>query len=435
MRHIQSVSRARPGRRRRRAAGSAGPCPARAYDLVLRGGRVLDGMGNPWIRADVAISRGPHRRRRPGDRPRPPGTRRHRPLRVARLDRHDGPVGRRAAPERPRREQAADGRDDRDWRRGRHAGAGRGRWPSISPTLERQGISLNFGSYYSEAQARTAVLGNTARAPSAEELVRIQALMETAMTAGAMGMTTALIYPPGSFASTDELVEVAKVAARHGGIYATHMRDEGRDLADGGGRGHRHRRAGRPAGGDLPPQGGLPARLGHADVAGRRASSRPRGRAAWTWPPTSTCTRPAAPDSRRRFPPGRRKAAARALIERLADPAIRARLKREIASGLPGWSNMVEAAGGWTGIVLSNAQNAETRPLRGPVARRDRPAVGQGAGRRGLRSRRAGQRPRDGDLPHDERARRRDGAALSVDEHRQRCRRGRRATAGRTRPG
>ena len=58
----------------------------------------------------------------------------------------------------------------------------------------------------------------------------MQAILETAMKAGAMGMTTALIYPPSSFATTDELVEMAKVAGSYGGIYATHMRDEGKDL-------------------------------------------------------------------------------------------------------------------------------------------------------------------------------------------------------------
>lgn len=62
--------------------------------------------------------------------------------------------------------------------------------------LERQGISINFGSYFSEAQARSAVLGNTSRAPNAEELVRMRAIMDTAMRAGAMGMTTARSRTP-----------------------------------------------------------------------------------------------------------------------------------------------------------------------------------------------------------------------------------------------
>ena len=80
--------------------------------------------------------------------------------------------------------------------------------------LEQPGISINFGSYYSETQARTAVLGNTAREPTPDELARMQALLDTAMRGGAMGMTTALIYPPSSYARTPELVEMAKVAAK-----------------------------------------------------------------------------------------------------------------------------------------------------------------------------------------------------------------------------
>ncbi len=203
---------------------------APVYDIVIRHGRVLDGMGNPWIAADVAIKDGRFAavgridgRGRAGDR-------RLGPLRVARLDRHDGPVRRRPPEERARREQAAHGRDDGDRRRRRDTGARGARRRNTSPGSTQSGISINFGSYYSETQARTAVLGNTAREPTGEELVRMQALMDTAMRGGAMGMTTALIYPPSSYAKTPELVEVAKIAAKYGGTYATHMRDEGKDL-------------------------------------------------------------------------------------------------------------------------------------------------------------------------------------------------------------
>jgi N-acyl-D-amino-acid deacylase len=79
-------------------------------------------------------------------------------------------------------------------------------------TLEKNGISLNFGTYFSETQARVAVLGYDARQPTPEELAKMKAIMETAMQNGAMGMTTALIYPPSSYATTPELIEMAKVA-------------------------------------------------------------------------------------------------------------------------------------------------------------------------------------------------------------------------------
>ncbi len=122
------------------------------------------------------------------------------------------------------REQAAGGRDDGDrWRR-RHAG------PADSvrqyfATLERQGISINFGSYFSETQAREAVLGESRAQADPAELATMRAIMDTAMRGGAMGMTTALIYPPSSYASTDELIEVAKAAAAYGGaVRQSHSR-------------------------------------------------------------------------------------------------------------------------------------------------------------------------------------------------------------------
>jgi N-acyl-D-aspartate/D-glutamate deacylase len=99
-------------------------------------------------------------------------------------------------------------------------------------TLERQGISINFGSYFSETQARTKVLGMSARKPNAAELEQMRAIMDTAMRGGAMGMTTALIYPPSSYSTTDELVEVAKAAAKYGGTYASHIRGEGKEVVE-----------------------------------------------------------------------------------------------------------------------------------------------------------------------------------------------------------
>jgi hypothetical protein len=104
------------------------------------------------------------------------------------------------------------------------------RIPEYFAGMEKTGISINFGSYYSAAQARGAVLQSSARAPNAAELDRMRAIIDTAMRAGAIGMTTALIYPPGSYATTDELIELAKVAAKYGGVYASHIRGEGAEV-------------------------------------------------------------------------------------------------------------------------------------------------------------------------------------------------------------
>ncbi len=92
--------------------------------------------------------------------------------------------------------------------------------------LETSGISLNFGTYYSSAQARVAVMGDGAGAPTPAQLEKMKELVATAMRAGAVGIATALIYPPDSFQSTQDLIELAKVAAQYNGIYASHMRDE-----------------------------------------------------------------------------------------------------------------------------------------------------------------------------------------------------------------
>lgn len=336
---------------------------APVYDIVVRGGRVLDGMGNPWIRADVAIQDG----------------------RFAAIGHVEG---------RGRQEIDATGRyvspgwidmmDQSGWvlptsglsenklRMGvTTAIGGEGGTPVPAERvaeyfagLEKTGISINFGSYFSEAQARTAVLGNTARAPSAEEIRRMQAILDTAMRAGAMGMTTALIYPPGSFAATEELVEMAKVAARHGGTYASHIRDEGTGLL-----------AAIDEAITIGERAGLPVEIFHLKVAHQsgwgtrmaevgRAIEAARARgvdvAADLYVYTAGGTGLEAT-----IPSWAQEGGRGALLQRLANPEIRARLEREIASGVPGWSNLVEAAGGWGGVVLSNAQNPDNARFEG----------------------------------------------------------------------
>ncbi len=333
------------------------------HDLVIRHGRVLDGMGNPWILADVAISGG----------------------HVVRVGQVTG-TGRReidatgsyVSPgwidmmDQSGAALPVNGLAENKLRMGvTTAIGGEGGTPvpaegiaEYFATLERQGISINFGTYYSEAQARTAVLGNTARAPGADELTRIQELMATAMKAGAMGMTTALIYPPSSFASTEELIAVATVAGQYGGIYASHMRDEGRELLKAVDEAI-----------TIGERGGLPVEIFHlkaafqpgwgtlmtkAGAAIEAARARGVDVAADLYVYTAGGTGLEAT-----IPTWAQEGGRAALIQRLADPAVRARLAREIETGLPGWSNMVEAAGGWAGIVLSNAQNPDNAKYEG----------------------------------------------------------------------
>jgi N-acyl-D-amino-acid deacylase len=93
--------------------------------------------------------------------------------------------------------------------------------------IEAAGISLNYGSLIGHGTIRTGVMRTAARAPTDAELRRMGARVDEAMRAGAFGMSTGLIYVPGTYATTEELVALCKIVAQHGGLYATHMRDEG----------------------------------------------------------------------------------------------------------------------------------------------------------------------------------------------------------------
>jgi N-acyl-D-amino-acid deacylase len=337
---------------------AAAPLPAQDFDVVIRNGRVLDGAGNPWIVADVAIRDGKFAQ---------VGTVRGRgrteidargkyvsPGWIDMMD-QSGTV----LPRNPLAENklgmgvtTAIGGEG-----GTPVSASE--IPAYFRQLETQGISINFGSYFSETQARIPVLGRSARAPTAPELERMRAIMDTAMRAGAMGMTTALIYPPSSYAKTDELAEVARVAGQYGGLYASHIRGEGADVVAS----VREAIA-------VGERGGLPVEIFHLKVAHRPGwgtlmaevrdtieAARARGVdvAADMYVYTAGGTGLEAT-----IPSWAHEGGTDSLKARLASPEIRARLKRELETGSPGWWNIVEAAGGWDGIVLANARDPKS---------------------------------------------------------------------------
>ncbi|MGE0454046.1 MAG: amidohydrolase family protein [Vicinamibacteria bacterium] len=99
--------------------------------------------------------------------------------------------------------------------------------------LERRGTAVNLGSFVGAGGVRDLVIGQADRPPTPAELEQMKAAVDQAMREGALGLSTSLIYVPDHFASTEEIVELAKVAARHGGSYITHQRDEGDDDAGG----------------------------------------------------------------------------------------------------------------------------------------------------------------------------------------------------------
>jgi N-acyl-D-amino-acid deacylase len=93
--------------------------------------------------------------------------------------------------------------------------------------LEKQGTPINVGTYVGSSQVREAVIGDDDRAPTHAEMEQMRVLVEQAMKDGALGISSALIYPPNSYAQTEELIELSKIASQYSGLYATHMRSEG----------------------------------------------------------------------------------------------------------------------------------------------------------------------------------------------------------------
>ncbi len=98
--------------------------------------------------------------------------------------------------------------------------------------LEQQGVGINVAGLVGHGSVRLATMGFEERAPTRAELRQMRAYVDEAMRAGAFGMSTGLVYPPGCFATTDEIVELAKVVARRGGFYASHLRGERETILD-----------------------------------------------------------------------------------------------------------------------------------------------------------------------------------------------------------
>jgi N-acyl-D-aspartate/D-glutamate deacylase len=323
-----------------------------AYDILITGGRMLDGAGNPWVAANIAIK---------GDR-------------IVRIGRFTAPAARLinaaglyVAPgfidimDQSGASLRRDGSAQSKVRQGvTTLIAGEGGTPGppseldqYFATIEKQGISVNFGTFVSAAQARTAVLQAANREPTAAELERMKAIIDDAMRRGALGLTTALIYPPESYSKTAELVELAKVAARYGGIYASHVRDEGLGALGAIGEAI-----------EIGEKAGLPVEIFHLKVAHRAGwktllpkidalvqSARARGVdiTADQYPYTASST---SLDSC--IPAWAAEGGAADRNKRLKDSAIRTRIRNEMAHGSPGWFNRIEAVGSWKNIVIAS---------------------------------------------------------------------------------
>ena len=228
--------------------------------------------------------------------------------------------------------------------------------------LERKGVSPNVASFVGAATVRAHELGNVARDPTPEELERMRALVGAAMREGALGVASSLIYPPGFFAKTPELVALAKVAAEHGGMYISHMRSEGNQLLEAI---------------DevltIAQQAGARVEIYHLKAGGRSnwpkmeqaiakiEAARRRGVAITADMYTYTA---GATGLGATMPPWSQEGGREAWIARLKDPATRTRIAREMVTPTDAWENFFLGAQP-EGILLVAFKTEKLKPLAG----------------------------------------------------------------------
>jgi len=229
--------------------------------------------------------------------------------------------------------------------------------------LEKQGIGINLASYVGATQVRRMVLKDDNRAPSPAELDQMRALVRDAMQQGAVGVSTSLQYAPAPYASTEELIALAKEASRFGGIYATHMRNEGNgvlkalDEAIQIGREAKipvevwHlKAAGKPNWGRMPE---IVAKIEAARASGIDISADTYAYPAWFNSFSAI------------VPPWAHDGGDARMIERLKDPATRAKIRAEMEDPKSDWDNEWQEAPGPDAFLIAVVQNPKLLPLQG----------------------------------------------------------------------
>jgi N-acyl-D-amino-acid deacylase len=309
-------------------ASGAATAQQPAYDLVLRNGRIVDGTGSPWYRADIAIKEDTIARIAPS------------------ITDHAGRVvdvsGLVVAPgfidihTHARRGIFEVPTADNYVRQGVTTlieGPDGGSAVPLRPFLDKVAairIAPNFASFIGQGSIRSAVVGEENRAATPEELERMRGLVRQGMEDGAFGLSSGLFYVPGTFTPTDEVVELAKVAGRMGGIYISHMRNEADGIVDS----VRETIA-------IGERGGLPTQVTHHKVIGKKYwgrstetlklidEARARGVDATidAYPYTASATSIQAA----LLPAWAQEGGREALMKRLDDPATREKIKAESA--------------------------------------------------------------------------------------------------------
>jgi len=238
-------------------------------------------------------------------------------------------------------------------------------WEKFREYLEREesrGSSCNVAHLVGHGTVRIAAMGMEAREPSEDEMKYMKILVEEAMDAGAFGLSSGLIYPPGIYCKTWELVELAKVVSKHGGIYASHIRGEGKTLIEAVKEAIR-----------VGEEAGVPVQISHHKAAGKTywgetlktlsmmEEARERGVdvACDVYPYTAGMT-----SLITLLPPWAHEGGLEKLLDRLRDVGEREKIKKDMVTGVGEWESFVKEYG-WENIYVSSVKTEKNRCFEG----------------------------------------------------------------------
>lgn len=229
--------------------------------------------------------------------------------------------------------------------------------------LEKQGMGINLATYVGATQVRRVVLGDADAQPTPDQLEKMKALVRDAMRDGAVGVSTSLMYAPAPYAKTEELIALASEASRFGGIYATHMRNESDSVLESI---DEAVRIGREA--------HIPVEIWHFKVAGKDNFGRMpelvarvnKARAEGIDVEADTYAYTAWFNSMSAFiPPWVHDGGDAKMLERLKDPANRARIRKEMETPSKDWDNEWQGISGPQDVMVSVVQNPALKPFQG----------------------------------------------------------------------
>ncbi|MGB9237080.1 MAG: D-aminoacylase [Terriglobales bacterium] len=229
--------------------------------------------------------------------------------------------------------------------------------------LEKQGLGINLASYVGATQVRRVVVGDADVQPTPEQLEKMKALVRDAMLDGAVGVSTSLEYAPAPYAKTEEIIALASEASKFGGIYATHMRNESDTVLEAI---DEALRIGREA--------HIPVEIWHIKVAGKNNWGRmpevvakiTQARAQGADVSANTYAYPAWFNSMSAFVPAWAHDGGDAkLIERLRDPATRARIRKDLETPSKDWDNEWQEIPGPESVMIGVVQNPDLKKFQG----------------------------------------------------------------------